>query len=128
MKDPIAQETPGGNVVATPIKGLIFVVFWLIAIALWIIAPNIQWALLGGFLVDTGIVFASVGFAAPFITWPRPLRNTLIAGVLAIAVFALGDFLEITVLVYTLRMLVPFIALIAALYGTLNKIKIFAAA
>jgi hypothetical protein len=128
VKDPIAQETPGGNVVATPLKGLMFVLFWLIAIALWIIAPNIHWAELGAFLIDTGIVFASVGFAAPFITWPRPLGNTLVFGVLAIAAFALGDFLDITALVYTLRILVPFVALLAALYSTVNKVKVFSAA
>ncbi|WP_378147341.1 hypothetical protein ACFJGV_05160 [Cnuibacter sp. UC19_7] len=128
MKDPVAQETPGGNVVATPLKGLIFVLFWLIAIALWIIAPNIQWAELGAFLIDTGIVFASVGFAVTAVTWPRPLRNTLVFGVLAIAAFAVGDFLDITALSYTLRILVPFVALLAALYGAINKVKIFAAA
>jgi hypothetical protein len=128
VKDPVAQETPGGDVVATPLKGLIFVVFWLIGIALWIIAPHIAWAPLGAFMIDTGIVFASVGFAAPFITWPVPLRNTMIAGLVAIVAFALGDFLEITALVYTLRILVPFLALLTPLYDTINKIKVFSAA
>ncbi|WP_440708649.1 hypothetical protein [Herbiconiux sp. YIM B11900] len=108
-----------------PLKGGVFVIFWLIALALWFIAPNIADPRLGAFLIDTGIVFASVGFATAQIGWFVPFRNTLIAGLVAIALFALGDFLVITELSYFLRIFVPFIALLSALYATVGRVKVW---
>lgn len=108
-----------------PLKGGVFVMFWLIALALWIIAPNIADPRLGAFFIDTGIVFASVGFATAQISSMVAFRNTLIAGVAGIAFFALGDFLEITALSYFLRIFVPFVALLSALYAGIGRVKIW---
>jgi len=106
-------------------KGGVFVLFWIIAIVLWIIAPNITDARWGAFVVDTGIVFASVGFAAPGITWTKPFRNTLILGVVAILLFLWADLNEVTVVVYFLRMLVPFAALLTSVYTMAGKLKVW---
>lgn len=108
-----------------PLKGAAFVIFWLIALALWIIAPNIADPRLGAFFIDTGIVFASVGFAATQISGLVPFRNTLIAGVVGIALFAFADFVVITELSYFLRIFVPFIALMSALYATIGRVKVW---
>lgn len=124
MTTVVLPESPGKEL-PKPLKGGVFVLFWLIAIALWIIAPNMVDPRWGAFLIDTGIVFASVGFAAPALTWMRPFRNTLIAGIIGIALFALGDFLELTAIVYFLRIFVPFIALLAPLYATIGKVKVW---
>jgi hypothetical protein len=110
---------------AAPVKAIVAVLFWVIAIALWVIAPNMTDPRWGAFIVDTGIVFASVGFAAPTITWLTPFRNSLIAGVIAIALFALGDLGEILVLSYLLRILVPLLALYSALYAVVGRVRIW---
>ncbi|MDO9397249.1 MAG: hypothetical protein Q7T71_11935 [Herbiconiux sp.] len=108
-----------------PVKGGLFVLFWLIALALWIIAPNIADPRWGAYAIDSGIVFASIGFAALQITGATALRNTLLLGFLLLGVFALGDFLEITVLSFFLRMFVPLVALLAALYAGVGKVKVW---
>lgn len=110
---------------AAPLKGLVFVAFWAVAIVLWVIAPHIADPRWGAFVIDTGIVLASVGFAAPFITWLKPFGNSLLAAVIAIALFALGDLGEILVLSYMLRILVPLLALYAALYATIARVRIW---
>ncbi|MCS5734991.1 hypothetical protein [Herbiconiux daphne] len=120
----VLPESPGKEL-AKPLKGGVFVLFWLVALALWIIAPHMTDPRWGAFLIDSGIVFASVGFAAQSITWLRPFRNTLAFGFLALGLFALGDFLEITALVYFLRMFVPFVALLSPLYATVGKVKVW---
>ncbi|MCS5718739.1 hypothetical protein N1027_11405 [Herbiconiux sp. CPCC 205763] len=106
-------------------KGGVFVLFWIIAIVLWIIAPNITDPRWGAFIVDTGLVFASVGFAAPGITWTKPFRNTLIAGAIAILLFLWADLNEVTVVVYFLRMAVPFAALLTSVYTAAGKLKVW---
>ena len=67
---PAVQSGPEhtGRELPKKLAGAVFVLFWLAAIALWIIAPHItdpQW---GAFVIDTGLLLASVGFAAPFIS------------------------------------------------------------
>ncbi|WP_382304294.1 hypothetical protein [Herbiconiux sp. UC225_62] len=106
-------------------KGGVFVLFWIIAIVLWIIAPNISDPRWGAFVVDTGIVFASVGFAAPGITWTKPFRNTLLAGVVAILLFLWADLNDVQVVVYFLRMFVPFAALLTSVYTLVGKVKVW---
>lgn len=107
------------------IAGAVFVLFWLIALALWIIAPNIADPRLGAYVIDTGLVFASVGFAAPQMFSRRAFGAVLAAAFLALGLFALGDFLEITALSYFLRIFVPFIALLSALYAAAGKLKVW---
>ena len=80
---------------------------------------------LSGAVLAAGIVFASVGFAAPGITWTKPFRNTLILGVVAILLFLWADLNEVTVVVYFLRMLVPFAALLTSVYTMAGKLKVW---
>lgn len=124
MTTVVLAETPS-KTLATPLKGIVFVLFWIIALALWIIAPNMTDPRWGAFLIDAGIVFASVGFAATQVGFVRPLRNSLLAGVVALALFALGDFGEVTVLSYFLRIIVPLLALYAALYAVLARVRVW---
>lgn len=116
----------------TPVKQLpkkmaggVFVLFWLVALALWIIAPHIVDPRWGAFAIDSGIVLASFGFAALQLSSLRVFTNSLIAAVVAIALFAVADFGEITAISYFLRMFVPFIALMSALYATVGKLKVW---
>ncbi|MCS5730767.1 hypothetical protein N1031_13440 [Herbiconiux moechotypicola] len=107
------------------LAGALFVLFWAAALALWIIAPNIVDPRLGAFLIDTGIVLASVGFAGTQMSSLKAFRNALIASVVAIALFALGDFGEILALSYFLRVFVPFIALLSSIYAVVGRVKVW---
>jgi hypothetical protein len=111
--------------VPKPIAGLIFVVFWAIAIVLWCLVGGFSDHATRGFIADIGIVFASVGFAAPFIT-RSGLLIAFVLGLISIALFAFSGYLGLTGLVYGLRLLVPFFALLTPLNKLLNGIKIFA--
>lgn len=107
------------------VQGGVFVLFWLIALALWFTAPWITDPRLGAFLIDTGIVFASVGFAAPGISTVKGFGVTLGFAALALGLFALGDMGEILVISYFLRMLVPFLALLTTIYTAVGKVKVW---
>lgn len=109
-----------------PLAGGVFVLFWIIAIALWSTAflwPTAAW---GAFSIDVGILFASVGFAAPFLQSSRGLQLALIWGLIGVLFFAIGDFLDITPLVYFLRMMGPFLALLAPVYQLSSNFRVFA--
>jgi hypothetical protein len=108
------------------IAALAFVVFWAIAIVLWCFVGSFSDPATRGFIADIGIVFASVGFAAPFIGSRSGFVRALIFGLISIALFALTGYLGLTGLVYGLRLLVPFFALLMPLNRLLNGIKIFA--
>jgi hypothetical protein len=108
-----------------PLAGLVFVVFWVVAIVLWVIASGIADPNTGAFVVDTGIVFFSVGFAALFLQSKRGLWLSFLWGAIGVLFFALGDFGQITPLVYFLRILVPFVALLAPVFRLANSVKVF---
>ena len=122
----LSEPAPNTNApVSKPLAGLTFVIFWAIAIVLWSITHLFVGHALQGFLVDAGIVFASVGLAAPFLLTMRGYRASLILGVVGIVLFAIFGFGEVTVFVYTLRLLVPLLALLTPLYK-LTSFRIFA--
>jgi hypothetical protein len=111
------------------ISGAVFVLFWIVAIAAWIVAG----VALGGtgawqpFIVDVGIVIASVGFAAPFLATVKGFGLALLFGLIAVAGFAAGDFGHIVPLVYFLRTIVPFFAVvIAPTFKLANGWRVFA--
>lgn len=116
----------GSNDVPRPIAGLIFVLFWAIAIVLWCFVGSFTGHATRGFVADIGIVFASVGLIAPAIMTKSGFLTAMILSLIAIALFAFAGYLELTGLVYGLRLLVPFIALLTPLNKLLNGIKIFA--
>lgn len=92
--------------VPRPVAGLIFVVFWAIAIVLWCLAnalsPNFN---VHAFIVDIGLVFSFVGFAVLFVLTRRGFGAVFLLAVLGLALFAVGDLLHIQVLTYSLRIL-----------------------
>ena len=111
------------------IAGAVFVLFWIVAIAAWIVAGTA----LGNagawqpFIVDIGIVIASVGVAAPFLSTVKGFGLALLFALIAVAGFALGDFGHIVPLVYFLRIAVPFFAvLIAPTFKLANGVMVFA--
>ena len=108
-----------------PLASGVFVVFWVVAIALWVIAPFMSYAKTGGFLIDTGLILASVGFAALFIATKKGLLVALIFGAIGIVAFALFGYLGITSIVYFIRILAPFLALLAPLFKFANGFKVF---
>jgi hypothetical protein len=114
-----------GHELAKPVAGGIFVLFWLIAIAAWIVGAHMDYLPWGAFIVDVGIIFAAVGFAAPFLTWQRTLRAWLIGGLIGILAFVLADFVDILVLRYFLRIFFPLLALLAPMIKTISGIKVW---
>lgn len=106
--------------VSKPTAGLVFVLGWAIGITLWSLAHLAADATTGGFVVDIGILFVSVGFAAPFIRTRRWLFRAMLLAVVGIALFAFGGYLHIPVIVYMLRLLAPLLALLAAVYKLLD--------
>lgn len=116
----------GSNEVPKLVGRLIFVLFWAIAIALWIFVGNFTDHATRGFIVDLGITFAAVGFSAPFIVTRSGFLAAGILGVIAVGLFAFSGFLGLTGLLYGLRLLVPFFALMMPMNKLLNGIKIFA--
>ena len=113
------------RVVSKPIAGLVFVLGWAIGITLWSVAHLAPDATTGGFIVDIGILFVCVGFAAPFIKTRLWLVRAAILALVGVALFAFGGFLHIDVIVYTLRLLAPLLALLTPLYKLLD-FRIFA--
>lgn len=111
------------------IAGAVFVLFWIVAIALWIVAGVAlgdagRWQ---PFIVDVGIIFASIGTAAPFLGTKKGLGLAFLFGVIGVLLFAVGDLVPLTPLVYFLRILAPFMGVvIAPTFKVANGVKIFA--
>ena len=110
---------------AKPLAGAIFVIFWVIAIVAWVLAGNFAGVNARGFVIDVGIIFACVGFAAPFIGTMKGLSVVLLLGLLGIVLFAIGALFDWTVVIYTLRILAPFLDLQAPLYKVVGGIRVF---
>jgi hypothetical protein len=108
-----------------PAAGLLFLLFWAIAIVAWCFVPHLIGHGLRGFIADTGIVFAAIGFASPFLVTKKNLRTGLVLSAIGIAFFALGDFVDIQILVYFLRILAPVLALMTPVNKFSNSVKIF---
>jgi hypothetical protein len=128
-KEPrMIARAPRGEL-GKPAAGAIFVLFWLIAIAAWIVA-GVALGDAGAwqpFLVDVGLLFASIGFAAPFLGSTRAFAWTLVFGVVGVILFAIGEFADITPIVYFVRLLAPFLGVvIAPTFKLVNGVKVFA--
>jgi hypothetical protein len=91
--------------VPKPLGVFIFLLFWAIAIVAWCIAnvsniPGVQ-----AFIVDLGLIFAFAGFAAAFVETRRGFTAILWLSLVGVVLFAVGDLLDIRILVYSLRIL-----------------------
>jgi hypothetical protein len=98
--------------VPKPLAVLIFLVFWAVAIVAWCLAnvsniPGVQ-----ALIVDLGLIFAFAGFAALFVETRRGFTAILIFSLLGVVLFAVGDLLDIKILVYSLRILGSAVAFI----------------
>ena len=91
--------------VPKPIGVLIFLVFWAIAIVAWCLANISNIHQVQALIVDLGLIFAFAGFAAAFVETRRGLAAILVLSVLGVVLFAVGDLLDIKILVYSLRIL-----------------------
>ena len=91
--------------VPRPLAGFIFLLFWAIAIVAWCLANLGGSFEVHGFIVDIGLIFAFAGFAAIFVGTVRGFVAILVLSLIGVALFAVGDLLNITVLVYSLRIL-----------------------
>ena len=108
-----------------PLGGGLFVLFWAIAIVLWVLVGQFEEPGLRGFVADAGIVFASLGTAAPFLATRRSLVIAVGWGAVALGLFALADLGQVTVIVYLLRMFVPLVALLAPVNKFINGYRVF---
>jgi hypothetical protein len=98
--------------VPKPLAVFIFLVFWAIAIVAWCIANVSNIHQVQSFIVDLGLIFAFAGFAALFVETRRGFTAILIFSLLGVLLFAVGDLLNVTLLVYSLRILGSAIAFV----------------
>ena len=91
--------------VPKPLAGFIFLLFWAVAIVAWCLANLGRTFEVHGFIVDIGLIFAFAGFAALFVATRRGFVAILVFSLIGVVLFAVGDLLNITVLVYSLRIL-----------------------
>lgn len=120
-----SQVTRPARELSKPLARTTFLILWVIAIVAWSLAHLIADAGARGFVIDVGIVLASVGFSALFLGLVRGLRAAAIIGLIGLVLFAVGDLLQIKVLVFELRILGPFLALLTPIFKVGNGIRIF---
>ncbi len=111
---PVSRQLP------KPVAGLAFVIGWAIGITLWSVAHFAPNAATGAFVVDIGILAVSVGFAAPFLKTRTGLVAAVILALVGIVLFAFGDFLDVSAIVYLLRLLAPLLAVLTVVYRLLD--------
>lgn len=120
-----SQVTRPAVELSKPLAGGVFLLLWVVAIVAWSLAHLIADAGARGFVIDVGIVLASLGFAALFLRTLRGLRAAAVIGLIGIALFLVGDLLQIKVLVFELRILGPFLALLTPIFKIGDGIRIF---
>ena len=105
----LSEPAPNTNApVSKPLAGLTFVIFWAIAIVLWSITHLFVGHALQGFLVDcrdrVRIRRSRGPVPAHNEAATAPRSSSASIGIVLFAIFGFG---EVTVFVYTLRLLVP---------------------
>ncbi len=91
--------------VPKPLAVFIFLLFWAIAIVAWCIANVSNIHQVQAFIVDLGLIFAFAGFAALFVETRRGFTAIFWLSIVGVVLFAVGDLLDIKILVYSLRIL-----------------------
>jgi len=111
----MSTAEPYQEPLSKPLAGIAFVVLWGVAIVAWSISHLVADPHWGAFIIDAGIVLASLGFAALFVPTADGFGWASIAAIVGIALFLLFDLLHVPVLVYTLRIFIPLLALMTPL-------------
>lgn len=120
-----SQATTYKRDLSKPAAGGLFLLLWVVAIVAWSLSHLATNPRLGAFIVDVGIVAASLGFAALFLTTVSALRSAAVLAAIAVVLFLVGDLLHVTALVYLLRILGPFLALLTPIFKVGDSIRIF---
>jgi hypothetical protein len=94
------------------VAGLIFLLFWAIAIVAWCLVNLSTDHGVRGLIADLGVAFAAAGTAGLSVSLRSGWVAILVITLIGIALFAVGDLLHITLLVYFLRILAPAIAVV----------------
>jgi hypothetical protein len=109
------------------IAGFIFLLFWAAAIVAWCLVNVSTDHGTRGFIADLGIAFASAGTAGLFVSYRSGWTAIMVLTLIGMALFAVGDFTHITLLVYFLRIIGPTLAIvILPTIRLVNGIKVFA--
>lgn len=108
-----------------PAAGGVFLLLWVVAIVAWSLSHLAANPAIGALIVDVGIVAASLGFAALFLSTVSAVRSATALAIIAVVLFLVGDLLHVTALVYLLRLLGPFLALLTPLFKVGDNIRIF---
>ncbi|MEO7123168.1 MAG: hypothetical protein ABI400_08655 [Lacisediminihabitans sp.] len=120
-----SQANTFSKELSKPAAGGLFLLLWAVAIVAWSLSHLATNPAVGAFIVDVGIVAASVGFAALFLGTVSALRSAVVLAVIAIVIFLVADLLHITGIVYLLRILGPFLALLTPIFKVGDSIRIF---
>jgi hypothetical protein len=91
--------------VPKPLAVVIFLVFWAIAIVAWCLANLSNIFGVHGFIVDIGLIFAFAGFTALFVETRRGFTAVFALSLVGVALFAVGDLLDIKLITYFVRIL-----------------------
>jgi hypothetical protein len=91
--------------VPKPLAVFIFLLFWAIAIVAWCIANVSNIHEVQAFIVDLGLIFAFAGFASLFVETRRGFTAIFWLSIVGVVLFAVGDLLDVKLLVYSLRIL-----------------------
>lgn len=120
-----SQATAYKKPLSKPAAGGAFLLLWAVAIVAWSLSHLATNPHVGAFIVDVGIVAASLGFAALFLRTVPALRSAAWLALIAVVLFLVGDLLHVTGLVYLLRILGPFLALLTPIFKVGDTIRIF---
>ena len=94
------------------VAGLIFLLSWAFAIVAWYLVNLSTDHGVRGLIADLGIAVAFAGTAGLSVSLRSGWVAILVITLIGIVLFAVGDLLHITLLVYFLRILAPAIAVV----------------
>jgi hypothetical protein len=113
--------------VPKPVAGLVFLLFWAIAIVAWCLVNLSTDHGVRALIADVGIVFASAGTAGLSVSLRRGWVAILVLSFVGLVLFAVGDLYNVQLLVYFLRILGPTIAvLILPTLKLVNSMQVWA--
>jgi hypothetical protein len=108
------------------IAGLLFLLFWAVAIVAWCLVNLSTDHGVRALIADIGIVFACAGTAGLFVATRKGFVAILVLSLIGAALFIVGDLFDVQLLVYFLRIMGPVIAIvILPTLKLVNGIRVF---